>query len=178
MSSAFHQGHRQFCLRHPSEAEDLATLLVAESNNIMHSATAQTGLPISVAAPLVAAALEEYDGKVHAFAALPGLCAWVAAMEPQALEDEFGEKAAGAAVAIALGRPRPGHSVLGQGTFRDAEPAWVALAGRYAETDAAEEAALYRTAGGVGVGVQHLATTEPAAMADYGGAMALFQFRE
>ena len=80
MSSAFHQGHRQFCLRHPSEAEDLATLLVAESNNIMHSATAQTGLPISVAAPLVAAALEEYDGKVHAFAALPGLGAWALAI--------------------------------------------------------------------------------------------------
>ena len=178
VSSAFHQGHRQFCLRVPSEAEDLATLLVAENNKVMHSATVQPGLPISVAAPLVAAALEEYDGKVHAFAALPGLCAWVAAMEPSALEDEFGEKAAGAAVAIALGRPRPGHSVLGQGTFRDAEPAWVALAGRYAETDEAEEAALYRTAGGVGVGVQHLATTEPAAMADYGGAMALFQFRE
>ena len=55
---------------------------------------------------------------------------------------------------------------------------YTAQAGRYAETDAAEEAALYRTAGGVGVGVQHLATTEPAAMADYGGAMALFQFRE
>ena len=112
VSSAFHQGHRQFCLRHPSEAEDLATLLVAENNKVMHSATTN-GLPISVAAPLVAAALEEYDGKVHAFAALPGLCAWVAAMEPQALEDEFGEKAAGAAVAIALGRPRPGPNGLG-----------------------------------------------------------------
>ena len=35
---------------------------------------------------------------------------------------------AGAAVAIALGRPRPGHSVLGQGTFKAARPAIEKLA--------------------------------------------------
>lgn len=40
-------------------------------------------------------------------------------------------------MAIALGRPRPGHSVLGRGTFAAAEPAWLALAARYALAEGA-----------------------------------------
>ena len=174
LHSAYHQGHRKFVYRHDDEPVDLASVLVTQ-NNILHSASVHPDLPLSAAKSLVLAVLDEYEG-ARALAALPGLCAWVAAMEPAALEDEFGADAAGAAVAIALGRPRPGHSVLGQGTFRAATPAWTALAGRYAESDAAEECALYRAAGGVDRGVQHMANTDAAYIADSGGAMALFEF--
>ena len=57
---------------------------------------------------------------MRGMAKLPGLCEWVRAKPLEELEQEFGEQAAGAAHAIALGKPRPGHSVLGMGTFRDA----------------------------------------------------------
>ena len=34
-------------------------------------------------------------------------------------------------MAVALGKPHPGHSVLGHGTFNAAQPAWETLAERY-----------------------------------------------
>ena len=43
--------------------------------------------------------------------------------------------------AIALGRPRAGHSVLGQGTFRDAQKIWEHLALDFAQTAQAKEVA-------------------------------------
>ena len=48
-------------------------------------------------------------------------------------QDETAEPARGACEAIAHNRPRPGHSVLGQGTFRDAEDDWRTLALGFAD---------------------------------------------
>eukprot|EP01047_Picozoa_sp_COSAG01_P036536 COSAG01_NODE_2857_length_6960_cov_44.361901_1_plen_289_part_00 len=54
---------------------------------------------------------------VVALAKVPKLCAWISQLPAEALEEEYGEEAAGAVTAVALSRPRPGHSVLGHGTF-------------------------------------------------------------
>jgi hypothetical protein len=48
---------------------------------------------------------------------LPGLCSWVAEgqlWEDEDVVEEFGQDAADAAKAVALGVPRPGHSMLGR----------------------------------------------------------------
>ena len=59
--------------------------------------------------------------------------------------------AAGAVEAVARGVPRPGHSVLGQGTFAAAQPAFERLATRFAEerlaTDADAEVGAFLSAG-------------------------------
>jgi hypothetical protein len=47
------------------------------------------------------------------------------------LIEACGADAAEAAKAIAISQPRPGHSVLGHGTFKAAETAWVSLVELY-----------------------------------------------
>ena len=90
-----------------------------------------------------------------------------------------GEEATEAAQAVALGRPRRGHSVLGHGTFTAAEPAWMMLADQYVDSEAGRpamaEMMMYKTALGQGAWrMQHLADTDPEYMALAGGAMAVF----
>jgi len=76
--------------------------------------------------------------------------------------------------AIATGIPRPGHSVVGQGTFRDGEEAWKALAREFIELGMSEEANLYQKHGGRLVTIEHLADTNPKYLKTAGGAMARF----
>jgi hypothetical protein len=78
--------------------------------------------------------------------------------------------------AIATGIPRPGHSVVGAGTYRDGADAWSRLAKAYAEAGLAEEARLYEEQGGQLVNVEHMADTQPAYLQEAGGAMARFFF--
>ena len=94
--------------------------------------------------------------------------------------------------AIATGTPRPGHSVVGAGTYRDGKKGWMALAKEYtdlATTDAAitldasyvgkvglEEVALYKSRDGELVGIEHLAHTQPEYLREAGGAMARMFF--
>jgi len=95
--------------------------------------------------------------------------------------------------AIATGAPRPGHSVVGAGTYRDGQMGWTALAREYARLatnddgamglDASyvgrrglEEVALYRSREGEVTKIEHLAHTEPGYLREAGGAMARLYF--
>jgi hypothetical protein len=78
--------------------------------------------------------------------------------------------------AIATGVPRPGHSVVGQGTYRDGEEAWKALATEFVELGLSEESRLYQQHGGRLVTIEHLAEQNPKYMRSAGGAMARFFF--
>ena len=144
-------------------------------------------LPLLVVGqPLVKAALislhAEGAERVTAVASLPGLCAWLTAEEAwlRVNPNEHGDEAAGSVEAVARGRPRPGHSVLGQGTFAKAESAFKELALEYAGTDvdADHESALLRVAGASLVGIHWLHDTSERAMRESGGVTASFEFPE
>ena len=90
--------------------------------------------------------------------------------------------------AIATGQPRPGHTVVGAGTFRDGRRGWVALAREYSQlainpnalaldasyvrTKGLEEVALYKSREGEVTDIEHLAHTQPEYLREAGGAMA------
>ncbi|KAL7465171.1 hypothetical protein ACHAXS_005501 [Conticribra weissflogii] len=97
--------------------------------------------------------------------------------------------------AIATGIPRPGHSVVGAGTYRDGKEAWMALAweycrlvdgvrdGGWASGEGArcpwrglEEVLLYKSRDGEVSIIEHLAHTHPDYLRDAGGAMARLFF--
>lgn len=79
--------------------------------------------------------------------------------------------------AIATGIPRPGHSVVGHGTFRDGEEAWKALAREFAPQS--PEVQLYCREGAEVTGIELLlgdSATSPGYMKSAGGAMARMFF--
>lgn len=150
-----------------------------------------------VCTPLLERALkdiEKYGEQAQATAALPGLCDWVCETyitdKDSAVLENFlrGEtdvnnngidKLVGAVKAIATGVPRPGHSVVGQGTFRDAEAGWQALSREFAiraGQAGAHECEIYGKSGAMFVGIQYLADTSPAYLRSAGGSMASFIF--
>lgn len=127
----------------------------------------------------------------QALASLHGLCDWVTSCINKdgegSLEltkiihrrDETGDDVIYEAVkAIATGTPRPGHRVVGVGTYRDGKVGWEALAKEFATTQAklAEEAELYRSMGGELVAVEYLADRSEKYLKSAGGAMARFFF--
>lgn len=77
---------------------------------------------------------------------------------------------------IATGIPRTGHSVVGQGTYRDGEQGWKELAEEYISSGLSSEAQLYLTNGGKVMGIEHLADTSREGLMDAGGSLAKFQF--
>ena len=77
---------------------------------------------------------------------------------------------------MALNRPRPGHSVLGKGTFRDAESSFTELALGFAGRDETGECAAYRGAGFALAGANWLHDASPEALADFGGVTIAFHF--
>lgn len=110
-----------------------------------------------------------------AVAALSGLCQSVVEEESWS-QIEDGE-AAGAVKAVALGVPRPGHSVLGRGTFAAAQPAFESLALAYARRDDPDaETAAFTAAGGELSAVHWMHDTTEAAMRDRAGCTASFEF--
>lgn len=96
----------------------------------------------SVGKPLVRAARNELlvrgaePGRIVAVAPLIGLNQWIVDNQRWSSLDEsaedFDADQPGAVEAIAKGVPRPGHSVLGQGTFKAGKPAFMRLAMEYA----------------------------------------------
>ena len=147
---------------------------------------------IKACSPLVKAALNDASSngeQPQALASLDGLCAWVeSCLDGQGSKElegivnqmEGGDEDAKclyeAVKAIATGQPRPGHSVLGAGTYRDGQPLWEKLAREYAEGGGgpdmvASEVELYRTNGMEIVAVEHLADTSEKYLASAGGAM-------
>ena len=166
-------------------SDTVALLAVGEmpgGTHALHSLALAPELPCGPAsAPALRLLISGVEGaKRSALVRLPGLCAAVAAMDEAALAEEFGDDAAGAVVAVANGRPRPGHSVLGQGTFKAAAPCWVSLAGDFTRTDAAAagELGLWRAAGARDAGVSFLAETDPEAIRDSGGTLAILSLPE
>jgi hypothetical protein len=93
----------------------------------------------------------------------------------------------GAIRAIATGVPRPGHSVVGQGTYRDGAEGWKSLAWEYSNlatvpfdaTDGVaglEEVSLYKSRDGEVAKIEHLASAEAEYLKVAGGAMARMFF--
>jgi len=96
--------------------------------------------------------------------------------------------------AISTGIPRPGHSVVGAGSYRDGMKGWVALSREYTQlatttnSDAVtldssyvgrvglEELALYKSRNGEVTKIEHLAHTTPEYLKEAGGAMARLFF--
>lgn len=145
-------------------------------------ARTHSALPHAAAAPLVAHMLSDIRGDGHgaveAAAALPGLSAWIATLTAAELDLAYGVGAADAAMVMAL----DGDSII---SFPDgvkrrtiARPAWEDLAVQYAQSSAAEEAALYRAAGAEDVGIAYVADTSPEALRQSGGALALLAWPE
>ena len=164
-----------------ANADVLASIV--QQDSILYGMKTRRPLPPSVAARLVRAAAETAaeapeDKKLTALVALPRLCAWARAGErwndAEVLSKSNGE-ACEAAEAIALGRPREGHSVLGRGTFAAAEPAWVALAEAHMEEDAdvLGELMAYKSVLPGAFRAAHMADGDPEYLANAGGAMAV-----
>lgn len=78
--------------------------------------------------------------------------------------------------AIATGIPREGHSIVGQGTFRDGEEGWEKLANEFIKLEMAQEVELYQARDGAVVVIEHLADTKPDYLKSAGGAMARLFF--
>lgn len=164
-----------------ANADVLASIV--QQDSILYGMKTRRPLPPSVAARLVRAAAETAaeapeDKKLTALVALPRLCAWARAgarwNDAEVLSKSNGE-ACEAAEAIALGRPREGHSVLGRGTFAAAEPAWVALAEAHMEEDAdvLGELMAYKSVLPGAFRAAHMADGDPEYLAVAGGAMAV-----
>eukprot|EP00559_Dactyliosolen_fragilissimus_P002496 CAMPEP_0184864922 /NCGR_PEP_ID=MMETSP0580-20130426/16356_1 /TAXON_ID=1118495 /ORGANISM="Dactyliosolen fragilissimus" /LENGTH=215 /DNA_ID=CAMNT_0027363877 /DNA_START=373 /DNA_END=1020 /DNA_ORIENTATION=- len=149
----------------------------------------------------------EFGDQPQALANLNGLCNWVRSSfeliesgkedndctsevlrRLNADQSDEGKVTYEAVRAIATGIPRPGHSVVGVGTFRDGESGWKMLAKEYASNshstatddgtifEGSNEANLYRNGGGVVVKIELLGNTSEAYLRDAGGAMARFFF--
>jgi hypothetical protein len=141
-----------------------------------------------VCQPLLHMALMDASGpgeQAQALATLHGLCQWVQeCMEGKKTSKalhvlkEENNIAYEACRAIAYGVPRPGHSVLGVGTFRDGKDGWDVLAKEFIQLKLSPECQLYESSGFEAqlVGIDHLADTRPAYVKSAGGAMARYFF--
>ena len=123
---------------------------------------------------------EEGCDELSGIARLEGLCAWMVAEEvwnKGLMSDEEAE----AVEAVARGVPRKGHSVLGQGTFAAARPAFEALALDYAKQCADPDSEVLCLRDFVGgsqlAGVNWMHDTSEQAMKASGGCTAAFAFQ-
>lgn len=128
-----------------------------------------------------AAIIGDTGEQVQAIARLDGLSEWVAE-EISALNSGKGNSEALAKIkedeiiyeavtAIATGIPRPGHKVVGQGTFRDGEAGWIMLAEEYAAKGLASEVELYKSRNAISVETMFLADTSEKYLKEAGGTM-------
>jgi len=143
----------------------------------------------NVGPPLVSAAVDELRTRgaqrVLAVAPLTGLCGWVVEHELWKSLDtdrpDYDEEQPGAVEAVARGVPRPGHSVLGHGTFKAARPAFEDLAKAYVAktaTDPDAEVAMFQAAGAEVLGINWMQATDPDALKDCAGCTVHLRFPE
>lgn len=182
-------GSRQYRLIQSSDGTCLASLRA--HRNVLFAATLEDGGVETSSAlkdlcrPLVRAALEDASAQgeqPQALATLHGLCSWVSSClngkdvseALRRLQEAQDLVALEAVQAIATGEPRPGHSVVGLGTFRDGHDAWQALAREFAPQ--AQEVDLYRCEGAEVVGIEQLTHTREEYLKSAGGAMARLFF--
>ena len=161
-------------LWHADRAGDVSTAM-------LFAPQCHPALPLSIAAlPLIDAAratLHQHGAeRVAAVAALPGLCEWV--VETRGWEGEgLTEEQRGAVEAVARNEPRPGHSVLGVGTFGAAQAAFEPLALRFAERDHADaQCTAFRGAGASLMGVHWMHSSTLEDLRDSAGCTASFEF--
>ena len=187
-------GSREYLLVPPGITKDqlqqdpsLSAAKLLAHRNIIFGARASPALSLQeVCPPLVEKAVHdagENGEQPQAIASLAGLCHWIQGAltttgECDALELLKSNDAIGfeAVQAIATGIPRPGHSVVGVGTYRDAEEGWKAVAMEFVEKGLSDEATLYRQQGARLVAIEHLADRNPDYLASAGGAMARLFF--
>lgn len=154
-----------------------------------------------VCGPLVDAAkarIDESGEQVQTMATLHGLCDWVKRHMDQVengnnhddkdttslalqkiLQLNDNSVTYDAVKAVATGVPRPGHSVVGQGTYRDAKQGWMWLAREFADDDDHNhnsEVGLYASKGAVTVTVEYLADTSDQYLQSAGGSMVRMYF--
>ena len=186
-------GSREYLLVPPGVTKDQlqqdpslsAAALLAHRNIIFGARASHTFSLQEVCSPLVEKAVHdagENGEQPQAIASLAGLCNWIKtalntgdcdALELLKSNDSTGFEAV---QAIATGIPRPGHSVVGVGTYRDAEEGWKAVAIEFVEKNLSDEATLYRQHGARLVGIEHLADRNPDYLTSAGGAMARLFF--
>ena len=99
------------------------------------------------------------------------------------LEDtsEEGRIIAQAIRSIVMQVPREGHTMIGLGTYHDAQPGWEKLVKEYVSLDEDKlleksESHLFRSNGGILVGVEFAGTENEEYLAEAGGSMARFFF--
>ena len=150
---------------------------------------------VNVALPLVKVALQDasMEGEQpQALSTLNGLSAWVRSclkkentcttiqmLHTQIQEGNEASKVALEAItAIATGIPRPGHSVVGIGTYRDGKDTWEALAKEYTNTNntTSLETHLFQQAGGEVIKIEYLADKSESYLKEAGGTMARLLF--
>ena len=161
--------------------------LLDQNTGLLIGATCHEALSLSsVGVPLVRATRNELKLRgaknIVAVAPLHGLCADIVASKGwERLEGMPGFEAEhpGAVEAVARGVPRPGHSVLGQGTFKAAEPAFKHLALEFAAksmTNADSEVAMYGAAGAQVIGINWMHATDEAALRECAGCTVTMRF--
>ena len=150
-----------------------------------------------VCGPLVDSAIQiaEQEGEqMQAVATLHGLSDWIIQLIQQTENQTTNESSTAfsnlllqqqqqqdsivyeAVKAIATGIPRPGHSVVGQGTYRDAKEGWISLAREYADKTQTGEVGLYKSRGAEIVSVEYLADTSEKYLKAAGGSMVRMYF--
>ena len=192
-------GSREYLLCPPnksieeSQKENLIAGAILANRNILFGArsfiTSNNNVYTiqQICSPLVTVAKEDAskDGEQpQAIASLVGLSTWVQScldgsiesVELTKLQKDKDPKVYEAVQAIATGIPRPGHSVVGIGTYRDGEEGWKAIAKEFVERGLSDEANLYLCEGADLVGIDHLADRNPEYLQSAGGAMARMFF--
>lgn len=197
-------GSREYLLVPPrttlEEVGSHANLVLASlraHRNILFGATTKhfdLSLATQTGPPLVQMAVVDAGSngeQVQALATLHGLCDWVKAQLEQLEKDDSAESndeenllfqgmtdlELEAVRSIATGFPRPGHSVVGAGTFQDGQDAWIRWAQQFIKTTGGSpECALYTGQGAHLVQIEPLAGTSPEYLRSAGGAMARFFF--
>ena len=172
---------------------------VHSSGGVVHSVRVlqrTLGDPADVCGRLVDMALADIraegtgDGRPPtAVATLHGLCSYVedglsGTDRVQSLVDaeeeggEEAERALGAVRAMATGVPRPGHSVVGMGTYRDGEELWRRVAEEFVlSSGRSPEGKLYLgQSGGRLAEIMHLGDQTRDGLLLAGGAVARFEF--
>jgi hypothetical protein len=167
-------GAKQYSLQHtdcPDVQFSSVVFMQREGQiGVMHGVVAHAALPLMAAVKLVKHVVEHADQPPMAAVALSGLCEWVREIPSSELQAEFGADLAETVGAIAHGTP------LEQHVYAEAEPAWLALAGRFTDDPAAEEVRLYVAAGySKDIWLQPMSDKSPGGMERSGGTMALLR---
>jgi hypothetical protein len=126
--------------------------------------------------PLLQAALQDaaiVGEQPQAMASLTGLSRFVRSCfdQDEIILKEMDVVTLEACKAMATGIPRPGHSVVGVGTYRDGQIGWEIFAREFVKRNLSQEANLYKSKGAEVVGIEHLADKSEAYLKAAGGAM-------